>query len=221
MLRRSCPLIGLLLLVLASGSGRLVRAAEYDAANGKAIMEMCAGCHGDFGQGGGGGEYPRLAGLSAKYLATQLRKFKSGERQSMAMAPYAEERELPEADLLDISQHLSEIELLTQMPAIDPGLDSYQKLLIASKVFNVAKLEGDTVRGQAIYERDCRKCHGPGARGNGAFPPLTGQFSDYIRLQIAEFQSGRRVNKPMLKSITALSAEEVDALLAYLSIADD
>ena len=35
---------------------------EYDPENGEEINELCAGCHGEFGQGGKEGEYPRLAG---------------------------------------------------------------------------------------------------------------------------------------------------------------
>ncbi len=45
---------------------------DYDPDNGQDINELCAGCHGETGEGGGDGEYPRLAGLPAKYLAGQM-----------------------------------------------------------------------------------------------------------------------------------------------------
>lgn len=193
----------------------------FDPDNALDIMELCAGCHGEYGQGGGSGEYPRLAGLPAKYLIKQMRVFKSGERESIAMAPYADERELPEQDLLDISNYLAEIDLPSQMPDIDPEMDSYEKLLIASKVFNVARVEGDVVAGKEIYEGECAKCHGNSVAGRGTRPGLVGQYSEYIRVQVELFRSGKRVNKPMDKYIQALSAENLEDLLAYLSTADD
>ena len=199
------------------GSGEPV----YDPDNALDIMELCAGCHGEYGQGGGSGEYPRLAGLPVKYLIKQMEAFQSGERESITMAPYATEREVPEKDLLDISHYLAEIELPSRMPEIDPDLDSYEKLLIASKVFNVARVEGDLEAGKEIYEGKCNKCHGMTVAGRGTRPGLVGQYSEYIRLQIELFRSGERINKPMDKYIQALSPEDVENLLAFLSAADD
>jgi cytochrome c553 len=196
-------------------------APQYDPENAEDIMELCAGCHGEFGQGGGGGEYPRLAGLPVKYLVNQLQAYKSGARESIAMIPYANDRELPEDDLLDIATYLAQIELPTRMPDVDPDLDSYQKLLIASRVFNVARVEGDTARGMEIYEARCRKCHGSEGKGTRSNPQLAGQYSDYIRLQIEEFRAGRRQSKGMDKHIQALTPEDIENLLAYLSIVDD
>ncbi len=193
----------------------------YDPKNAEEINGLCAGCHGEFGEGGGDGEYPRLAGLPAKYLANQLRKFKSRERPSIAMAIYATDRELPEADLLDISTYLSEIELLPRMPVLDPSLPALEKLRIGQRVFNVPRLDGDTTRGEDIYDRQCRRCHGEGGCGRAAFPPLAGQFSEYLRLQIENFQSGVRIKKSMEKYILPLTPDDIDDLLAYLSVVDD
>jgi cytochrome c553 len=194
---------------------------QYDPDNAAEIMELCAGCHGEYGQGGGGGEYPRLAGLPAKYLATQMRAFRDGTRESMAMLPYANEREVPEDDMLDITSYMAQLELPTKMPFIDPDLPSLEKLLIASRVFNVPRLEGDTVLGEEIYRRQCQKCHGKSGVGRGAAPQLAGQYSDYLRLQISEFRAGKRIHKRMEKYLAPLTDEDVDNLLAYLSIADD
>jgi cytochrome c553 len=194
---------------------------DFDQDNAQEIMELCAGCHGEYGQGGGGGEYPRLAGMPAKYLAKQMRAFKSGERESMVMAPYANDREMPEGDLLDISIYLAGIELPSQMPFIDPELDSYEKLLIASRVFNVPQIEGDVTAGEDLYIRQCQKCHGSTTAGRGSTPGLVGQYSDYIRIQIDQFMSGNRKNKVMDKYLNPLTPKDVEAILAYLAAADD
>ena len=42
---------------------------------GEEINETCAGCHGEYAEGGKGGEYPRLAGLPASYIEKQLHLF--------------------------------------------------------------------------------------------------------------------------------------------------
>jgi len=194
---------------------------DYDADNAAEIMELCAGCHGEFGQGGGGGEYPRLAGLPAKYLADQLHAYQNGDRESIAMVPYVNERELPETDLLDITLFLSRIELPSKMPKLDPDLPAYQKLLIAQRVFNVPRLAGDTASGRTIYDRQCKLCHAKAGAGKGAIPQLAGQYTAYLRTQLDNFRSRTRTHKRMLEKLKSLSAEDVENLLAYLSVADD
>ena len=48
---------------------------DFDIDYAEEINETCAGCHGESGEGTADGEYPRLAGLDANYIATQLRHF--------------------------------------------------------------------------------------------------------------------------------------------------
>jgi len=213
--------VGFLMASVGLAATNLPSDHDYDPDNGRDINGLCAGCHGEFGQGGGDGEYPRLAGMSAKYLANQLMAFKNRDRSSIAMAVYATDRELPAADLLDVSIFLSEVELFTRMPDVDPDMAALDKLLIARMVFNVRAIAGDTAAGRDIYDRKCRKCHGEGGVGRGSTPQLTGQFSEYLRRQIADFQSGERRHKSMRKSIQSLTVDDIEALLAYLSVADD
>jgi len=194
---------------------------QYDPENGDEINQLCAGCHGEFGQGGGDGEYPRLAGMPAKFLIKQLKAFKSGKRASIAMAMYATDRELPGNDLLDISYFLAEKNLMTKMPLVDEDMPALEKLRIASRVFNVPRFEGDMKRGEEVYAGQCAKCHGANGEGKGTTPQLAGQYTDYLRLQIENFQSGVRKNKRMEKYIMPLTSEDIEALLAYLSVLDD
>ncbi len=194
---------------------------DYDPENARDINELCAGCHGEFGEGGGDGEYPRLAGLPEKYLVDQLRAFKSKERQSLTMGIWATDRELPEPDLLDISRYLSEVELFETMPDFAPGTSSYEKLLISKRVKNVARYEGDFAEGESIYRKQCRKCHGKEGKGQGSRPFLTGQDTEYLRRQIVLFRNGERSGKEMASYLDELTADQIENLLAYLSIADD
>jgi len=194
---------------------------EYDPEIGDEINQLCAGCHGEFGEGGGDGEYPRLAGLPAEYLENQLRAFKSGERHSIAMAMYATDRELPGSDLLDISIFHSELELQTKMPVLDPDMDAYQRLLIAERVLNIARFAGDTAAGRDLYDRQCRKCHGAEGKGTRSTPQLQGQHTVYLRHQIEKFRDGERKNHRMEPYLQSLVPLDIENLLAYLSIADD
>jgi len=51
-----------------------------DAQAGAALFATCASCHGDNGEGNQDLGGPRLAGIDDWYLATELRKFRSGVR---------------------------------------------------------------------------------------------------------------------------------------------
>ncbi len=87
--------------------------AEYDPEAGAEINEVCAGCHGEYGQGGRDGEYPRLAGMPKEFLAKQLQLFRDRERPNMAMVEYVDHRQMPDNDIQDVSRFLSGIQLKT------------------------------------------------------------------------------------------------------------
>jgi len=194
---------------------------SYDPDNGEEINEICAGCHGEFGQGGGDGTYPRLAGMPATYTAIQLRAFKSRERINIPMFPYATERELPEEDLRDISIFLSKIELYSKMPDFAENATAYEKLMVAKRVFNVARVEGDIEKGRVFYDKNCKKCHRPEGAGRGKNPPLAGQFTVYLRRQIDLFLSGERAHKNVDKYMGPRTDQDWNDLFAYLSSVDD
>jgi len=96
------------LLGLICCAGARAEAPAADLELGEEINETCAGCHGEYGQGSIDGEYPRLAGLTADYLARQLRNFKQRKRLNIPMLPYTNDRELPEEDLVSIAAYLAE-----------------------------------------------------------------------------------------------------------------
>jgi len=107
------------------------------------------------------------------------------------------------------------------MPYVDPDMRALDKLLIAKRVLNVARMEGDVEKGRDIYLKSCAKCHGKDALGKGSTPQLAGQYTEYLRVQIQDYQSGERKNKRMDKYIMPLSSEDIEALLAFLSVVDD
>ncbi len=61
-------------------SNRQPPALQGDPKVGAELFEGCDSCHGPAGEGEDAAKAPRLAGVDDWYLATQLRKFKSGVR---------------------------------------------------------------------------------------------------------------------------------------------
>ena len=196
------------------------KAWVYDPLEAVDIMRTCAPCHGETGTGGGGGFYPRLAGLNSDYLAEQLRKFKSRERENIPMLPYATQRELPERDVLTITRFLSEIRVMTKPPEDLPtnGLD---RLKIMKKVLRIPREPGDSVAGQRLYDADCAACHGRQGEGRLRKPLLVGQHVGYLRTQIDNFLAGKRPHDDVDKIMRPRSVEDWANLWAYVTVMQD
>ncbi len=213
---------GAALLLILSSTG-YAEEPEIDLDLGEEIHEVCAGCHGEYAQGGKQGEYPRLAGFPPKYLARQLKLFKHNERKNIPMRPYANERELPDEDIPSITVYISQIKLITSMPVFDKDMPAYEKLLIAKKVFNIPRTEGNIAHGKKFYKTECRSCHGRDGKGkkNSIIPPLSGQYTQYLAKQLRAFARGEREHDDDADFFAEMSQEEIRDLLAYLSVTDD
>ncbi len=187
----------------------------YDSDNAKDVMRICGGCHGELGAGGGGGAYPRLGGLNADYLAEQFKKFKTRERENIPMIPFAVDREMTEADVLDVSRFLSEVKLDTKAPP-DLPKDGYARLQIMKKVLQIPREPGDLEAGKAFFAADCAACHGRKGEGRVKKPPLAGQHIAYLKTQVGSFLSGKRSHEDM-EILRARTEQDWTNLWAYLS----
>jgi cytochrome c553 len=76
-------------------------AAAGDVEAGKAKSVVCQACHGPDGNGTGDGQYPRIAGQYADYLAKSLHDYKSGARVNAIMKGFADT--LSEEDIENLS----------------------------------------------------------------------------------------------------------------------
>jgi cytochrome c553 len=216
----------LLLLVHAQAMGDEY---EYDPLIGEEINEVCAGCHGEFAQGGKKGKYPRLAGLSYEYLVEQLKRFQDRSRPNMPMIEHVEERQLPERDIFDIAHFIANLKLATHLPPVDelaPDFDAYQRLLDADKIIQIARAKGDIKAGKKIYNKECRSCHGRFAEGDqeDAVPMLAGQYTRYLWHQVELYVKGFRIHdkdEPDEELLEDFSQEELRDIFAYVSILDD
>jgi cytochrome c553 len=112
-------LLKLAALLSALAPSVLAAQNDVDLRNGKDVNEVCAGCHGEFGQGGKDGEYPRIAGQPMTYIVKQMHLFRDRKLDNMAMLEYVNPRDFPEADDYDVIAYIAQNELLTQLPPID------------------------------------------------------------------------------------------------------
>jgi cytochrome c553 len=204
-----------------------LHAADLDL--GAEINETCAGCHGEHGQGGKEGEYPRLAGLPARYTAEQLVLFRDRSRMNQAMVEYVDHRQMPDADIAHISVYLAGIVLPSRLPPADesaPGFDAYRRLLDSKRVVQIPLTEGDPGQGERLYRRECGACHGSDGMGkeDEAVPLIAGQYTNYLWRQVDKYLRRERIHDkddPEAELLAEFTREEIRDILAYVSTLDD
>jgi len=202
---------------------------EPDLDNGWDINETCAGCHGEFGEGGKEGEYPRLAGQSKDFLAKQLLLFRDRTRPNLAMVEYVDHRQMPDQDIVDISAYLANIELPTKLPPADesaPDFNAYQRLLDAKRVLQIPRADGDVANGEKIYRKECDTCHGRDGYGrpDKGVPMLAGQYTNYLWRQVPKYLKGIRIHdeeSPKDELLAEFSESDLQDIFAWLSTVDD
>jgi len=100
---------GLVWLALAAATP----AQATDAVAGRQKALACAVCHGPTGVAVAM-DTPHLAGQPARYLATQLRAYRSGARQHEVMSVVA--KPLKDADIDDLAAWFSSLQISAQPP---------------------------------------------------------------------------------------------------------
>lgn len=98
-------------LLALAGVANLSVAAEVvgNAANARAKVEMCIGCHGIPGYKATFPEVyqvPKLGGQSAKYIENALKAYQKGERKHPTMQGIA--ASLSEQDIADVAAYYSQ-----------------------------------------------------------------------------------------------------------------
>ncbi|WP_242490088.1 c-type cytochrome [Noviherbaspirillum cavernae] len=166
-----------------------------DAEAGKRKAETCVACHGPNGNSVSG-NFPILAGQTARYLYLQLRDYKEGRRKDPNMTPLAEA--LSREDMFDLAEYFSR-----QKPAPlnfkpDP-----------KRVTAGARIAADVL---------CTMCHLGQMKGQNEIPRLAGQQPDYVLKQLKDFKARTRTNDGgNMTSVTqTLSDEDMLNLTHYI-----
>jgi cytochrome c553 len=205
----------LLLLTLCASATGLAQNLE----KGKEINSVCAGCHGEFGQGGSRGEYPRIAGQRPAYLADQLKSFRARKRVNIPMYPYTQERELPDEDIKDVAAYLASIDLPTKWPVFKDSDDALTRLTLTERVMIIPRVTGNLANGEAIYQKKCFACHAPTGMGRGMFPMLVGQYTSYLMRQMEKYIKNERPHDEEAVGgvLNTLKEADLQDILAYLT----
>ncbi|MBS0501646.1 MAG: cytochrome c4 [Burkholderiaceae bacterium] len=198
-MRRLGWVAGALALALTGGAAL---AQDDDARARQIIGGSCFLCHGAEGESASA-VFPRLAGQNAAYIAKQLENFKSGKRQSTAMAPMVDK--LTPEDMAALGRFYA-----SRPPHKEPARDAPLAAV-----------------GQYIYQAGnrfsgvpaCATCHGPDGAGSNALPRLAGQHAAYLDNQLRQFGKRERNNDNavMHAVVEKMTPLEMAAVAEYLS----
>lgn len=193
---------------LAHAAGDAQRGREIVQRGGHAGVVACSACHGLGGEGNREAGYPVLAGLPASYLAYQLESFKQGMRNNPVMAPIAK------------AMSAQEMNDAAAWYASQP-----RKTPPATGKVSAATLErGKQLANIGAWKQgvpSCFSCHG--ANGEGVaphFPPIAGQYANYLVAQLQAFKNGQRHNDQngLMRSVAQhLSTTDMQAISDYLA----
>lgn len=183
---------GIVTVLLMSVSLTSLAAGNPEIGKEKALA--CGACHGATGVSISG-DWPNLAGQGEKYLAKQLRDFKSGARVDPVMS--AQAMTIEDEDIEHLAAYFA-----AQMPA--PAATQG----VGENPEEMLKLGEQIYRG-GIMAKDvpaCMACHSPNGIGiePAAFPALSAQQVPYVRKQLSAFANA--ANSDELASDTDTSA---------------
>jgi cytochrome c553 len=207
---------------LDTSAAAVAKAKPGDAQAGAAKAAACAACHGLDGNSIDTTLYPRLAGQSERYLATQLGLFKSGERANAVMQPFAVT--LSAQDMRDIgAYYASKIDTAGAGIADDTVVSDKKSSYDGMKFYEIGQQlfrGGDAKRGIPA----CMACHGPSGAGNPgpAYPRVAGQPSWYTARRLQEYRTGtttigdRAHFDTMAEVVGSLTDQEIQALASYM-----
>lgn len=170
----------------------------------------CVTCHGAQGEGMAASGFPRVAGLNAGYMQTQLDAFAKGERNNAMMTPIAKTLSKEErAALANYYASLGNMVSATPLPV---------PLAKKSSPGEILAQQGRWSQGLPA----CVQCHGAMGSGVGAdFPALAGQSALYIENQLHAWQRGQRAPGPLglMKVIASkLSSTDIKEVANYFSL---
>ena len=210
-----CPLAGrrtsavpvLLAATVLASAASAVRADAPDATvtlhAQKVAITVCGTCHGPLGNNTNP-KYPVLAGQDAKYLAAQLKAFRSQARGDPDAISYmwGMAAEVDDDTIAALAAYFAaqktEASPGGNAAAIATGRDIYQNGIPAAGV------------------PACSSCHGADAHGTQEYPRLAGQHAQYVLKQLGSFQSNMRKVAIMHGVAQNLRLAEMESVAAFL-----
>ncbi len=195
-----------LLTLLSLGNIHPLFAEEPgNAVAGAGKATACIACHGNDGNSTIP-DYPHIAGQNAKYLETQMRLMRDGERFIPVMAGQLDA--MSDQDLKDIAAFYA-----SQPGKI--GQASPENLQLGESIYRGGILD----KGVAA----CTACHAPNGNGNrlAGFPRISGQPVTYTIAQLKAYREEERTSDEyvsgMMRNVAArLTDNEIKAVANYI-----
>jgi sulfide dehydrogenase cytochrome subunit len=193
----------------AAAMGLVVSSGAFAADGATVADQQCGACH---GKNGVSSEptIPTIAGYSAKYLIDSLKNFKTKIRSCAEVTIPSGPKKGTKSDMCKIVADLSEAD-----GEAAAKFFATQKFVRAKQPFDAAKAQ----KGAPVYKLRCEKCH----EDNGASPDedngiLAGQWTPYLRDQIAGFRAGKRpIDDKMKQRLDKVTREEEELLLHFFA----
>jgi cytochrome c553 len=167
--------------------------------------QVCSNCH-EIDGNSTSPNFPRLAGQPEEYLVAQLNEFRNHRRSDPAGFEYmwGISRSLTDDQIKGLAAYFS-----AQTP-FSPGPGNQNLVADGKQIFDA----GAATQGVP----PCSTCHGDRGQGNGQFPRIANQHSDYVIKQLSVFQrTDQRPDGAAMKVIThPLTDKQMEAVAAYL-----
>jgi len=197
----------LAIVFAAAGRAADTDRAAFSERDLQAKIQYCTYCHQPTGQGYRGAfPIPRLAGQQTEYFENQLRAFVERRRENKFMFNVA--HVLRPAMITALATHFRDLN-----PKPD-GQAPRELVATGKKIFEEGVPDA--------HVPPCSSCHGPEAKGNGAFPRLAGQLHDYIFNKLVNWSKERGQGSPDPSAIMqpiahSLTESQIAAVAAYLN----
>jgi cytochrome subunit of sulfide dehydrogenase len=198
-----------LFMLLSGVSIGLSVATVALAADGAEVAEKCTVCHGKNGASTES-NIPTIAGYSAKYLVDSIKNFRKKVRSCAEVTIPSGPKKGTRSDMCKVLADLSDADA----EAVAKYFAS-QKFVRAKQPFDAAKAQ----KGVPVYKLRCEKCH----ENNGSSPDedngiLAGQWTPYLKDQLANFRAGKRpIDDKMKQRLDKVTPEEEELLLNFFA----
>lgn len=169
--------------------------AVADAQRGKLKAATCLGCHGVPSYTNVYPSYhvPKLSGQHAEYLIAALKAYQSGARSHLTM--HAQASKLSDADMADIAAYFAN----QPTPA-------------------AKQVEVEVHESLKNHLMVCASCHNMDGNSPLAMNPrIAGQYRNYLRQSLHDYQQGKRNNPIMAGIVSTLNDSDIELLSAYFA----
>ncbi|MDE2091221.1 MAG: c-type cytochrome [Gammaproteobacteria bacterium] len=206
-MKRQIATLGYMLVCGLCLCGMSAEAQQATKTAPEIVRSSCYMCHSTQGNNPDLGFIPRLAAQNQTYIEEQLKAFRDGSRADPPAMIYM----WPIVQALSESQIKQTAEWFASQPPPTPFPPG------------AAASEGKEIFLHGVLDSDvpaCASCHGEKAYGNGIFPRLAGQNSQYLLAQLLYFRSGVRNDKnaDIMKQVALhLTDSQMNAVADYLS----